>query len=652
MSDHEYQRAPLTLATGDRHRVKLPPRVMRGRLTGFLFDTNKTFILPAALTGIRGLASFYAAHPGLKVLVTGHTDTVGPGGANLSLSDERAGAVAAFLVDDVDAWLKHYAGTPGSSAWGTREDQHMLTALPDGGPPYYAGPVHGQLDAATQDAVRRFQTDRGLAVDGAPGPATRRALVTDYMSIDGTSLPAGTDVARHGCGEHHNAVPTPDETDEQANRRVEVFFFEGPVEAPAPAPLPRARLPRVPRVAPPHDPHDRLHRRARGDHRRVLGEPRRRARHRGHGRDPRSRPAPVREPRGHDRRGATPHLRRERRPGPGDRPGPRRDRAADAALRADRRRHADRGDGRAQPAAARGRSRGAGAPRQPRLRRRRPAVGGDALPAQLRPAADRHARRVHPDQAHGRPRWRCRMSIQTYAALAPTDHTASVIFALATPTDTPVMRQARQWVDALVAAAPDSSVAFEFGRNLSFVDQLEQAMIKVHKATMPVAVQDATFGGVRGHVLVIIAPPIVGPGSGIRAFTGAKGVELTITAAQVTAAAGPTKLEHDADALALWIALLTAGKFLSVCLVPTAAGSPLDEFAKALSKRTQCLVYGSNTPLEFTTDAAGAVTGARVGAATSVATGKTYVAHDAVTLAAKADTFLPGAEFFYWPGSP
>jgi hypothetical protein len=34
------------------------------------------------------------------------------------------------------------------------------------------------------------------------------------MAIDGTSLPAGTEIARHGCGEHHNAVPTPDETDE------------------------------------------------------------------------------------------------------------------------------------------------------------------------------------------------------------------------------------------------------------------------------------------------------------------------------------------------------------------------------------------------------------------------------------------------------
>ena len=238
MSEHAYERDELSLATGDAHRVKLPPRVMRGRLTGFLFDTNKTFLLPGALTGMRGLASFYEAHPGLAVLVTGHTDTVGASAANQTLSDERAAAVAAFLVDDVDAWLRHYSGTPGSARWGTREDQHMLTALA-----YYAGPIHGQLDAATQDAARRFQTEHGLTVDGVPGPQTRRALVTDYMATDGTSLPAGTTLARHGCGEHHPAVPTADETDEASNRRVEVFFFEGPIEPP---PQPRCPHPGCP----------------------------------------------------------------------------------------------------------------------------------------------------------------------------------------------------------------------------------------------------------------------------------------------------------------------------------------------------------------------------------------------------------------------
>jgi len=115
----------------------------------------------------------------------------------------------------------------------------MLGALPHGAAPYYAGPVHGRLDEPTRSAVKRFQADHGLTVDGEPGPITRRALVTDYMAIDGTSLPAGTEIERHGCGEFHPAVPTGDDTDEQANRRVEIFFFEGPIE-----PRPRARCPR------------------------------------------------------------------------------------------------------------------------------------------------------------------------------------------------------------------------------------------------------------------------------------------------------------------------------------------------------------------------------------------------------------------------
>jgi outer membrane protein OmpA-like peptidoglycan-associated protein len=238
VSDADYERKPIALATGDAHRVKLPPRVLRGRLTGFLFDTDKTFLLPSAVPGIKALKGFHDAHPGMKVLVTGHTDTVGPAAYNLGLSDERAAAVAAYLTDAVDTWMAWYGGGAHSKAWGTREDQHMLTALPDGQPPYFAGPVTGVLDGATQAAVKRFQTDHGLTVDGVPGPETRRALVTDYMAIDGTTLPAGTELATHGCGEHHPAVPTADETDEAENRRVEVFLFEGPIEPPPKQPCP------------------------------------------------------------------------------------------------------------------------------------------------------------------------------------------------------------------------------------------------------------------------------------------------------------------------------------------------------------------------------------------------------------------------------
>ena len=58
------------------------------------------------------------------------------------------------------------------------------------------------------------------------------------MAIADTTLPAGTIIKTHGCGPYHLAVPTPPQTDEQRNRRVEVFFFEGRIDPP-----PLARCP-------------------------------------------------------------------------------------------------------------------------------------------------------------------------------------------------------------------------------------------------------------------------------------------------------------------------------------------------------------------------------------------------------------------------
>ena len=228
----DYERKPLTVETGQAHVVKLPPRVFRARLTGMLFETDKTFLLPGAMNGVRGLRSYYEDHAGLEVLVTGHTDTVGDAGYNEGLAAERAMAVSAFLTDEVDAWLGYYGSAKRSKLWGTREDQYMLAALPEGGEPYYVGGVDGVPGPATTEAVKRFQREHGLAEDGVAGPDTRRALVTDYMALDGTSLPPGTPLQTHGCGEAHPTVPTPDQTDEPANRRVEVFLFEGPIEPP------------------------------------------------------------------------------------------------------------------------------------------------------------------------------------------------------------------------------------------------------------------------------------------------------------------------------------------------------------------------------------------------------------------------------------
>ena len=233
-----YTPGGLDVAAGTALSVQVPPRVFLGRMTGLLFDTNKTFLLPHSLGGIRGLRRFFDGHPGMQVLVVGHTDTVGAPESNVTLSNERAHSISAYLQDDVEAWMEYYPGRPGSAHWGVTEDQLMLSELRDGSAPFYAGPNNGVLDTATRDAVKRFQQSKGLAADGTPGQNTRRALVTAYMQIPDTTLPPGTVVQTHGCGESHLAVLTGDEVAEPANRRVEVFFFENRVDPP-----PRARCP-------------------------------------------------------------------------------------------------------------------------------------------------------------------------------------------------------------------------------------------------------------------------------------------------------------------------------------------------------------------------------------------------------------------------
>jgi outer membrane protein OmpA-like peptidoglycan-associated protein len=239
--------SPLAVAIGRAHTVEIPPRVFRGRLTGFLFETAKTFLLPSAMNGIRGLKSFYDEHPGLAVLVTGHTDTVGPAEGNRVLSVERADSIAAFLQDDVDAWLDNYSFKPHSEPWGTREDQHMLSTVLDGsGQPFYTGPIDGAAGPDTKDAIARFQAANGLAADRVAGPNTRRALVTAYMALQDTTLPAGTQLQTHGCGKFHLAVPTDDNVDEPRNRRVEIFFFEGPIDPPPESPCPDPGCPDYP----------------------------------------------------------------------------------------------------------------------------------------------------------------------------------------------------------------------------------------------------------------------------------------------------------------------------------------------------------------------------------------------------------------------
>jgi hypothetical protein len=204
-----------------------------------LFDTDKSFLLPGAMLGIRGLVNYFNEHPGSEVLVIGHTDTKGTDSYNLPLSVERAESIAAFLREDASAWMAWFDGDkPSEKRWDTREVQLMLTALPDTSTPFYTPPVDGTSGPKTTAAIKQFQTfsndNRGtsLKVDGIDGPLTRKALVEAYMAIEGTSLPDGTSLQTHGCGSFHPEVPTGPGVDEPQNRRAEVFLFTDGIKPP------------------------------------------------------------------------------------------------------------------------------------------------------------------------------------------------------------------------------------------------------------------------------------------------------------------------------------------------------------------------------------------------------------------------------------
>lgn len=222
----------LKVPIGTPTTVELPPQVFRGRLVGMLFDTDKTFLLPGAMRGIRELKRYYDDHPGMEVLVVGHTDSTGDPGYNVKLSRERARAIASFLRDQVDDWLANYRGEkPAGKPWGAIEDQLMLQQLAG-----YDGNIDGKIGPKTREAIRRLQDGAGLPGSGNLDDSTRRQLVTRYMAQDGTTLPAGTRLTIHGCGPYHPEASGDDDEARRRNRRVEIFLSDGPIDPPPGAP--------------------------------------------------------------------------------------------------------------------------------------------------------------------------------------------------------------------------------------------------------------------------------------------------------------------------------------------------------------------------------------------------------------------------------
>jgi outer membrane protein OmpA-like peptidoglycan-associated protein len=206
--------------------ISVQPYVARVRLIGGFFDTNKSFILPQGLDGVRGIVGMYDELPKSKLLAVGHTDTAGKPDYNDKVSVERAESLKDYLTDNVDGWVKWYAAdVPVEKRWGKSEDEHMIATLPD-----------AAERSESETPVRWFQRTRGLKVDGIAGPVTRRTLVGEYMALDGTSLPKGIEAIEHGCGETFPVDKTPDGMADPDNRRVEVFYFDSVLGVQPPPP--------------------------------------------------------------------------------------------------------------------------------------------------------------------------------------------------------------------------------------------------------------------------------------------------------------------------------------------------------------------------------------------------------------------------------
>jgi len=67
-------------------------------MSDVLFDTGQSTLRPGAREKLAKVSGIILAHPGLKITVEGHTDSVGGDAYNMKLSEDRANAVRAYLI--------------------------------------------------------------------------------------------------------------------------------------------------------------------------------------------------------------------------------------------------------------------------------------------------------------------------------------------------------------------------------------------------------------------------------------------------------------------------------------------------------------------------------------------------------------------------
>jgi OOP family OmpA-OmpF porin len=93
------------IAAGGKDLYKTLAETGRVTADGIFFDTNADKLRPESAPVLKQIGDMLVSHPDMKLAIEGHTDNVGAAAANQTLSDKRAAAVKAYLVQNfqVDA---------------------------------------------------------------------------------------------------------------------------------------------------------------------------------------------------------------------------------------------------------------------------------------------------------------------------------------------------------------------------------------------------------------------------------------------------------------------------------------------------------------------------------------------------------------------
>lgn len=186
-----------------------------GAIPGVVFRFANSFPIARIKEHLADLESLVDDHGDEgKLLLFGHSDAAADA---QGLSERRAKAVVAVLTNDAAA----FQGIDDEESWELNVVQSCLLEVG-----YRPGVVDNADGPETQAAVKAFQEDKGLAVDGIAGPNTRQALYTDYLAALSPELAAEVflDPAALGCGETHPVIESSEACED--NRRVTSFVFK------------------------------------------------------------------------------------------------------------------------------------------------------------------------------------------------------------------------------------------------------------------------------------------------------------------------------------------------------------------------------------------------------------------------------------------